>query len=189
MEKPWNPIGADYEPGYRKAGVIETLDADGTVRLGAYDHLLLHWTWCDDKGDIVYPDSFPNWQPTHWREADLPDYWPYESQEAFVVASAATPLFDAKDLQFDTIRFGVKDVGEATSAPQAAQIILTNMFYQTFDDDRTWTNEEWSGAIRKAAERWPAFDAILSAERTDWRNDDFAEAVGVIRDAGGSMKD
>ena len=89
MEKPWNPIGPDNEPGYRKAGVIETLDADGTVRLGAYDHLLLHWTWCDDKGDIVYPEGWPNWEPTHWREADLPDYWPYESQEAFVAAALA----------------------------------------------------------------------------------------------------
>ncbi len=99
------------------------------------------------------------------------------------------PLFAEEDLKFDTIRFGVKDVDEATSAAQAAQIILTNMFYQTFDEDRVWTNKEWSDAIRKAAERWPAFDAILAAERTDWRNDDFTEAVGVIRDAGGGMKD
>lgn len=41
------------------------------------------------RGDIVYPEGWPNWEPTHWREADLPDYWPYESQEAFVAAALA----------------------------------------------------------------------------------------------------
>lgn len=94
------------------------------------------------------------------------------------------PLFADEDLKFGSITFGVKDLGEAKSASHAAQIILTNMFYQTFDADRVWTNKEWSDAIRKAAEQWPAFDAILAAERMDWRNDDFADAVGVIRDAG-----
>lgn len=83
MSAQWNPIGPDYEPGYRKAGVIETLDADGVIRLASYDHLLLHWVWCDAKGDVEYPTTFPTWEPTHWREADLPGYWPYESQEHF----------------------------------------------------------------------------------------------------------
>ena len=93
------------------------------------------------------------------------------------------PLFADEDLKFGSITFGVKDLGEAKSASHAAQIILTNMFYQTFDADRVWTNKEWSEAIQQAAAHWPAFDAILSAERTDWRNDDFAEAVGIIRDS------
>lgn len=91
-------------------------------------------------------------------------------------------LFAEGDLTFDTIRYGQRDIGDATAPAEAAQIILTNMFYQTFDDDRVWTNEEWRAAIQQAARAFPAFDAILSAERTDWRNDDFAERVIAIRD-------
>lgn len=99
------------------------------------------------------------------------------------------PLFADKDLKFGSITFGVKNLGDAKSASHAAQIIMTNMFYQTFDADRVWTNDEWKDAIREAANHWLGFNAILNAARDDWRNDDFADAVIAIRDAGGSMKD
>lgn len=89
MKKAWIPVDPIVEGDFRKAGVVETLAADGTVRLGVYDHLLMHWTWCDERGDIEYPPSFPDWVPTHWREANLPDYWPYKSQEHFEQVKAA----------------------------------------------------------------------------------------------------
>lgn len=91
--------------------------------------------------------------------------------------------FGGQPLEFGSLRFGPRDIAEAKSASEAAGAIMNNMFYATFDEDRVWTNEEWRSAIGKASERYPAFDSILADERTDWRNDDFADRVRAIRDA------
>lgn len=71
MENPWLPVDPHNETGYRRRidSVLETKDADGVIRLAEYDKLLMQWHWIDGEGMIEYPPNYPNWVPTHWREA------------------------------------------------------------------------------------------------------------------------
>lgn len=76
MANPWLEVDPVREDGFRKEPTVETRDAAGVERLAGYDHLLMQWHWVDADGAIEYPPNYPEWRPTHWRMANLPDYWP-----------------------------------------------------------------------------------------------------------------